>query len=266
MDTVVQSYKVLTMIGKSPFSDDRNQIVGGEDTDGAVTKFNLWVIGTLALVAVGSGIASMVLTVSTIVDVACVCLFVVAPTVVVQKMKLRKLGTLRNQQNKLRIEVNKFAEQNEHLKNSNIQLDLECTELQSVSAEYTALTQKHGAQVDRLLAIIMEQGEIQAKIIKSLEAQIMQQAMDTILKSDTNQDFAISCKEIPILKLRMRNIPGVEFDEANFDRMFQQNDGELGLNEIMRLFHNLLDDIPEEDNVFHLKPEALLQKKSFVSL
>lgn len=55
METAIQSYKVLTMVGKSPFSDGSKQEVGGEETDGAITKFNLGIIGMVALAAIASG-------------------------------------------------------------------------------------------------------------------------------------------------------------------------------------------------------------------
>jgi hypothetical protein len=298
METAIQSYKVLTMVGKTPFSDGSKQEVGGEETDGAITKFNLGIIGMVALAAIASGseyrtrtrslnvnvvfreadpltfsslffpftVASMVLTASAIVDIACCCLYIIAPVAIVQKIKLSKLGTLRSQHNELRNEVNKLAAQNERLQNTNTKLDLQCTELQGVSAEYQALVKQRGAQVDRLLAIVKENGEIQAKIKKNLQTQVMQQAMDTILKSDTNEDFAISVKELPQFKLRMKGIPGVEFDEANFGKLFKEKEGELGLKDIMQLFHNLVDDIPENDNVFHLKPQALAPRKSFLGI
>jgi hypothetical protein len=74
------------------------------------------------------------------------------------------------------------------------------------------------------------------------------------------KNIAISQKELPQFKLRMKNIPGVIFDEPNFDKLFQEKkvkDEELHLKEIMQLFRNLMDDIPENDNVFHLTPQVL---------
>lgn len=55
METAVQSYKVLTMVGKSPFANGAKETVGGEETDGAITNFNLGIIGIVALVAIASG-------------------------------------------------------------------------------------------------------------------------------------------------------------------------------------------------------------------
>jgi hypothetical protein len=54
METAVQSYKILTLIGKSPFADNDKKTVGGEETDGAITKFNLGIIGAVALLAIDS--------------------------------------------------------------------------------------------------------------------------------------------------------------------------------------------------------------------
>ena len=206
----------------------------------------------------------MWLTASYIVDFACACLFVVTPIAVHQKWQLARLPTLRGQHNELRQEVNKFAAQNDRLAANNQQLDVEVTELQGVDKEYAKLAAKHGAQVDRLLKVVEENGKLQARIKKSLQTQVMQQAMDTILKCDTDEDFSISHKELPQFKLRMSRIPGVEFDEANFDALFKSKKGDLSLKDIMQLFRNLTDDIPENDNVFHLKPEKLVKSSSFL--
>jgi chromosome segregation ATPase len=192
-----------------------------------------------------------------IVDVSSLCLYIVAPILVVQKAKLRRLGTLRQAQNSLREQVNQLSFAIEKLKTQNIELDLQATELSKVTSEYTRLSQQYGSQVDRLMAIVKENGEIQDKIKKNLEVQVMQSALDTILKCDTDEDFAISQDEIPQMQLRLSKIKGVEFDKANFDRLFKKNKGELKLKEIMEMFRNLKDDIPEEENIFHLKPEKL---------
>ncbi len=297
MEAAVQSFTVLRMIGQSPFGEGKFAVVG-EETDGAVTGFSLGFMGIVALVAIGSGsesvnlaelvtsvgssvvnmafgpdfctciicllhfkVVSMVLTASHIVDAACISLFILTPIAVAQKVKLNKLGTLRSQHNELREQVNRISAQNERLKSNNVKLDRECTELEGVSKEYEKLVNERGSQVDRLVAIVKENGEIQAKVKKSLQTQVMQQAMETILKCDTDEDFAISQQEIPQLKLRLSSIPGVEFDEANFNAMFPDKKGELKLKDIMQLFRNLTDEIPENDNVFHLKPSTLAPQR-----
>jgi hypothetical protein len=55
METAIQSYKILTTVGKSPFADREKTTVGGEETDGAITQFNMGIIGIVALAAIASG-------------------------------------------------------------------------------------------------------------------------------------------------------------------------------------------------------------------
>ena len=53
MDTAVQSYKVLTMIGKNPLTGPNE--VGGEETDSVVNKVTLGFFGIVAITAIVSG-------------------------------------------------------------------------------------------------------------------------------------------------------------------------------------------------------------------
>ena len=53
-DNVVKSYMVMKSIGKSPFGTEPDT-VEGEDTDSVVNSIAVGFIGTLALVAIGSG-------------------------------------------------------------------------------------------------------------------------------------------------------------------------------------------------------------------
>lgn len=126
-----------------------------------------------------------------------------------------------------------------------------------MEGELDDLAKKAGGQVDRLIKIVEEQSEIQSKILKGLEVEVMQNVLDLALKSDTDQDFTFNKKELRRLKINLSNIPGVEFDKANFDKLCVTDD-EITVSEIMQMFRNLKDDtIPSEDNIFRLKPEEL---------
>ena len=70
----------------------------------------------------------MVFTVSSIVDVASICLFGLAPLVVFQKAKLHKLGGLRGQINEMRMSVNTFNAENNKLTKSIDGLQAEANE------------------------------------------------------------------------------------------------------------------------------------------
>ena len=205
----------------------------------------------------------MVLTTSYIVDVACVCLYVVAPIAVIQKVKLSKLGSLRTQQNKLRNNVNDFSAENSRLSSNVEMLNVEVLDLKTVSSDLAAITKKSGGQTDRIVEIVKENGQIQSKIKRHLETQVMQSVLNAVLASDTDEDFSISVNEIARMKLRLKNIPGIKFDEKNFDAMYANKVGEkeLQMNDIMKMFRNLKEDIPEQENIFHIDTKQLAPKK-----
>ena len=113
-----------------------------------------------------------------------------------------------------------------------------------------------------MVQIIKEQGEIQAKIKKNLEHQVMQDLLDSVLASDTDQDFSFDKRELKRLKLRLGNIPGVELHKDNFDKLLLDENKEITVSEIMEMFRNLKDDtIPDEDNIFTLKPEQIIKEQ-----
>ena len=205
----------------------------------------------------------MVLTTSYIVDIACVCLYVVAPIAVIQKVKLSKLGSLRTQQNKLRSNVNEFTAENTRLSSNVEMLNVEVLELKTVSSDLAAITKKSGGQIERIIGIVKENAQIQSKIKRQLETQVMQSVLNAVLASDTDEDFSINVNEIARLKLRLKNIPGIKFDEKNFDAMYANKVGEkeLQLNDIMKMFRNLKEDIPEQENIFHIDTKQLAPKR-----
>lgn len=212
------------------------------------------------------------MTTSYIVDTACVCLYIVAPIAVIQKVKLAKLGTLRTQQNKIRQNVNTFSAENTRLSSTVETLNNQVSDLKNVSTELAAITKKTGGQTDRIVQIVRENGQIQCKLKGQLEGQVMQMVLSAVLASDTDDDYSISMEEIPRLKMRLRNIPGITLDEKNFDAMVEKcttSEGrgkastsakELKLPDIMKMLHNLKDDIPEQQNIFHIDTKQLSNK------
>lgn len=204
----------------------------------------------------------MVVTASVVVDVACVCLFVVTPIAVVQKVVLNKLGTMRHQQNELRESVNLFSAENFRLTGNVSQLNSQVTELKGTEASLAEVVKKSGGQADRLVEIVKENGVIQDKIKRQLETQVMQQVLTAVLDSDTDDDFTLDAREIPKLQLRLSNIPGIVFDKANFDKLFaDKGDENLKLKDIMSMFRNLKDPIPESENIFHYETKQLLPRQ-----
>lgn len=135
--------------------------------------------------------------------------------------------------------------------------------MEGVEEELVGIAEAAQTSVNRLVEMNNEWRELNAKIKKNLERSVIQQVVSVVVQSDSNRDFTIGPKELEMLVMRLKMIKGIEFDEANFrNAISQDEDGDLKLAEIMKVLRNLLDDdVPEEDNIFHLKPETLLEEK-----
>ena len=116
--------------------------------------------------------------------------------------------------------------------------------------------------VNRLVDIVKENGILQAQIKEKLEKQVIQNVMSVVVQVDVNRDFSLGPQELEMLVLRLKNMPGIKFDEPNFRKACGRAsaDGTTTLAEIMQILRNLKDDsVAEEDNIFHLQPKELLK-------
>lgn len=89
---------------------------------------------------------------------------------------------------------------------------------------------------------------------RNLEAQVVQNVMRQLMRSDRNEDFKFDSKELKRLKTNLSNIPGVKFYKENFEKICSKQ-RQLSLKDIMAMFRNLKADIPEEESIFHLEPQ-----------
>ena len=94
----VSPWMKIQMFVKDPY-----KFIGSKHSDGLVTMASAPLVGLLAVTGIGSGVAAMIFTVSSIVNVASVSLFALGPLVVYQKIKLHGLGGLRAQITKMKM-------------------------------------------------------------------------------------------------------------------------------------------------------------------
>mmetsp|Transcript_50535 Transcript_50535/g.75515 ORF Transcript_50535/g.75515 Transcript_50535/m.75515 type:complete len:276 (-) Transcript_50535:214-1041(-) len=256
------SKRKVDSIGETPQNPD-GTIKGAED-DEAVKKVHPTVMDTVAVAGVGCSIATMALTEGHIVDLASMCTIGITPFAAYQKRSLNALGGMRGQQNQLREYVNDLALENNKLAESVDGLEEEVSKLEVVEGELNDLAKGAQTNVDRLVAIVKENGELQAQIKTNLQRQVIQQVLGIVLQSDRNQDYQLNKMEMEMMILRLKNIPGIEFDEANFRKQIKaeddDGDGTLDLNAVVTILRNLMDDdVPEEENIFHMHPDELIK-------
>jgi hypothetical protein len=121
------------------------------------------------------------------------------------------------------------------------------------------VAQSAQTSVNRLTEIVIRNAEIQAHIKQNLEKQVLSSLVSIVVNTDNNRDFELNEMELNTLMLRLRGVKGVAFDEANFRKVIPK--APVPLARIMMVVRNLLNpDVPEEDNVFHMKPKEMLKK------
>lgn len=137
--------------------------------------------------------------------------------------------------------------------------------LSQVEEGLSNVAAESGTQVQRLVDLVKENGELQREIKASLEKQVMQQIIDAVVRSDRDGNFTLTPRETSRLKAHLTSMDGIKFSAANFDNMIASDENELTLTDVMRIIRNLLDDeVAEKDNVFLLDPESLANRKTGV--
>ena len=74
---------------------------------------------------------------------------------------------------------------------------------------------------------VNEYKQIQAAIRIDLRSKVQQTLLSVFMKSDSDEDFLIDPEEADRLVLRLKNIPGVEFDEAKFRQVLKKEGGDI---------------------------------------
>jgi len=134
--------------------------------------------------------------------------------------------------------------------------------LHDVEEGLSKIAKQDGTEVDRLVELVKETKTLQKQIKMALEKQVMQQMIDAVVTSDKDGNFTLTPQETEMLKIRLGNINGVDFNAKFFDNMIASDVNELTVTDVMNILRNLLDDeVPEERNIFVLRSENLIQKK-----
>lgn len=142
--------------------------------------------------------------------------------------------------------------------------------LQQVEANLKEISKVQGQSVDTLMKQMEEYRKIQQKVQESLEAKIIQNLIDVVIRSDNDQDCIIGADEIDGLFRRLEAIQGVDFSPQNFQRAIERagyryqdiQQGGINLSAVIAVVKNLLDDtVPQNENIFTIDPQRLLPRE-----
>ena len=175
----------------------------------------------LAMMAVGANLLCIQMTENNVVKLAsCLTIFLTF-VLVLQQRKLKNFGSIRRQNNELRRQVHYLRQERERLHRNMDRLDEHVAELNHIPHELHRISQNQN--VDRLLAIVEEQAELQDKIRMRINQQIMQQILTIVVREDRDQNWTLRPTEIEKIIVRVGMVEGIEFDDKLFRGTLEEN-------------------------------------------
>jgi hypothetical protein len=207
--------------------------------------------GVVAGAAVGTSVAAMIFEQSPIVIVAGVLSSALGPYAYYQQTRLTDIAALKETHEAVQREVNRLETENERLSQSVQTLASSVERLEDVEQALDVITATQGQNVSLFEEQVAENRNILAKMQNNLKANVLQNLLSVIIRSDTDGDFQISPTEQDALIKRVQTINGVELHEDRFRAAIQKSGGSLQA--VMDVVKNLLsDEVSKEDEIFTL--------------
>ena len=200
---------------------------------------------------VASSILSATVVATPLIQIASTLSILLSILVLWQRKKIRRLGTLRQQNNELRGHANYFKQERERLHRTLSRLDETCAELHSVPHELHRLTKNKN--LDRVLEVIQEQELIQEQMRDAINKQIMQDILEVVMRVDRDKDWTLRPTEIETLIVRLGLNPMVEVNETKFRQMLLMAPNVSTIMQLIRALLERDDEYEHSDSVLKIK-------------
>uniref|UniRef100_A0A7S2WN88 Uncharacterized protein n=1 Tax=Eucampia antarctica TaxID=49252 RepID=A0A7S2WN88_9STRA len=198
------------------------------------------VAGIVACTAVGTSALAMVMSQGPLVLGAGILSCGIGPYAYYQQTKLTDIAALKETHEAIEREVNRLAAENERLGSSVEELGETVNKLEDCENALDVITQTQGQSVDAFAEQVAENREILAQMQKNLKANVLQNLLSVIIRSDADNSMTIDETEVEGLVARIKSINGVALNESLFRNAITKNGGSLQA--VMDVVKNLLSD------------------------
>lgn len=205
--------------------------------------------GTVAAVAVGTSVTAMVLVGSPIVYIAGALSSVIGPYSYYQQTKLTDILALKETHEAVKREVDRLQSENMRLNETVGELSDTIDKLEDVEQALDVITQTQGQSVAAFAEQVKENRDILGQMQKNLRANVLQNLLQVVIRSDQDDNMQIEEDEIDDLVSRIRKINGVEVREERFKEKIISSGGQLS--SVMDIIKNLMaDDVSGDNEIF----------------
>lgn len=181
----------------------------------------------VAAIASGTSALAMVMSQGLLVIGAGVCSIGITVYHYKQQTSLTDLAALQETQEAFSAEVDRLAAENQRLSESVADLADTVDDLEDVQNALDTITETQGQSVDSFEEQVAENRALLEQMQKNLKANILQNLLSVIIRSDKDNSMTIEENEIGDVIERIKNINGVMIDEKMFRSTVLKNGGSL---------------------------------------
>jgi len=202
-------------------------------------------------VAAGAVITALVAMIvengSAVVIVAGILSIVTGPYCYYQQTRLTDIRTLQETKKVLEHEVDKFEQSNQKLVSNIDAMTTSVDRLQEIDQALQIIGSKQGVTVAQFQEQVAANQQLLAQMRGNLQANVLQNLLSVILRSDADKDFTMDEDEIEDLIRRLQNISGVTVHADKFRAAIAGQ----SINAVMDIVKNLLrPNVPEDERIF----------------
>jgi hypothetical protein len=192
-----------------------------------ITNFITACVVVLSVSAIALECASLYYTPETVVIVSATLGLILSPTVLLKQFILARMDTLRAAHNKIRMEINRFMEENNELHRNVDHLEEGVTRVQQTQEELERITAVSNHSTHQLVNAVRKNETFVKRIEELSKMEFQEELLKTILRSDRDGDMKITEKEVKMLITRFKGKKGLTINEEKLRNSLKDNDGSI---------------------------------------
>lgn len=223
----IHSENVAASLDGSVVSESDSKKQSLLDFQRKITILITAIVLILSVAAIVLECASVYFKPETVVFVSAILGLILSPTVLLKQFILARMDTLRAAHNKIRMEINRFMEENNELHRNVDHLEEGVTRVQNTQAELESIISGTNQSTLQLVEIVKTNEKIVKRIQELSKLEFQEELLKTILRSDRDGDMKITEKELRVLITRFKGKRGMRFDEEKLRNSLALNDGSI---------------------------------------
>jgi hypothetical protein len=219
----IHSENMASSVDESAISEADSKKQGILDFQRKITNFITTVVVIVSISAIILECFSMIQIQKNVVYISGIIGLVLSPTVLLKQMILATMDTLRAAHNQIRMEINRFMEENNELHRSVDTLEFEANRLKLAEEDLARVTGGSNQSTMELVKAVKENEGYVNRIEQLTRMAFQEELLKTILRSDKNKDLKITAVEVRALVGRFKVKRGFHLNENRLMNVLEED-------------------------------------------